>query len=109
VPLFLKLKPSARGEIGITDLNQIYLERRNLHVDIHGRGVARLDTGTNQSLAQAAQFVSIIENRQGLKIACLEKIASREGFLTREPLEASVTKLGKSSYCEYLNCILEGL
>ena len=100
------LKPSARGELEITDLNRLYLEQGNLHVELLGRGTAWLDTGTHDSLMQAAQFVEVIENRTGLKIACLEEIAFQKGWIDRAALEANITKLGKSSYGEYLRRLL---
>jgi glucose-1-phosphate thymidylyltransferase len=106
VALSRSLKPSKRGELEITDLNRLYLERGDLRVEILGRGTAWLDTGTHDSLVEAGQFVSVIENRQGLKIACLEEIGFRRGWLTRGDLEASVIKLGKSSYGAYLKKIL---
>jgi glucose-1-phosphate thymidylyltransferase len=106
VALSRSLKPSKRGELEITDLNRLYLERGDLRVEILGRGTAWLDTGTHDSLVEAGQFVSVIENRQGLKIACLEEIGFRRGWLTRGDLEASVAKLGKSSYGAYLKKIL---
>ena len=106
VPLSRKLKPSKRGELEITDLNRLYLEQGDLHVELLGRGTAWLDTGTHDSLLEAGQFVSVIENRQGLKIACLEEIGYRQGWLSREEMEASITRLGKSAYGAYLNKIL---
>ena len=102
VKLAKGLKPSARGELEITDLNRLYLERGALHVEVFGRGTAWLDTGTHDSLLEAAQFVSVIENRQGLKIACLEEIAYHQGWIDRAQLEANIAKLGKSSYATYL-------
>ena len=102
LPLARGLKPSARGELEITDLNRLYLERGKLHVQLFGRGTAWLDTGTHDSLLDAAQFVHVIENRQGLKIACLEEIAYHQGWINRAELDASITKLGKSSYAAYL-------
>ncbi len=101
-----KLKPSKRGELEITDLNRLYLEAGKLQVEILGRGTAWLDTGTHDSLLEAAQFVHVIENRQGLKIACLEEIAYRKGWIDRAQLEANITKLGKSGYGAYLRKIL---
>ncbi|MEI6052788.1 MAG: glucose-1-phosphate thymidylyltransferase RfbA [Opitutaceae bacterium] len=106
VALSRSLKPSKRGELEITDLNRLYLERGDLHVELLGRGTAWLDTGTHDSLLEAGQFVSVIENRQGLKIACLEEIGFRQGWLTRSGLEASIAKLGKSNYGAYLKKIL---
>jgi glucose-1-phosphate thymidylyltransferase len=102
VALSRSLKPSKRGELEITDLNRLYLEAGRLHVEVLGRGTAWLDTGTHDSLLEAGQFVSVIENRQGLKIACLEEIAWRQGWIDRATLEANITRLGKSSYGAYL-------
>jgi glucose-1-phosphate thymidylyltransferase len=106
VKLSRTLKPSARGELEITDLNRLYLERGTLHVELFGRGTAWLDTGTHDSLMQAAQFVEVLENRTGLKIACLEEIAFKRGWIDRAGLEANIKKLGKSSYGEYLRRLL---
>ena len=102
VPLARSLKPSARGELEITDLNRLYLEQGKLHVELFGRGTAWLDTGTHDSLLEAAQFVSVIENRQGLKIACLEEIAFSKGWIDRAQLDANIARLGKSAYGAYL-------
>lgn len=106
VRLSRTLKPSKRGELEITDLNRLYLEQGSLHVELLGRGTAWLDTGTHDSLVDAAQFVHVIENRQGLKIACIEEIAYRKGWIDRAGLEANVTRLGKSSYGAYLRRLL---
>jgi len=106
VSLARSLKPSARGELEITDLNRRYLEQGNLQVEILGRGTAWLDTGTHDSLLDAAQFVHVIENRQGLKIACLEEIGWRQGWLDRAALDAQIKRLGKSGYGEYLRRLL---
>ncbi len=106
VALARSLKPSARGELEITDLNRLYLERGKLNVEVLGRGTAWLDTGTHDSLLEAAQFVHVIENRQGLKIACLEEIAWRQGWLDRAGLEAQIKRLGKSGYGDYLRRLL---
>jgi glucose-1-phosphate thymidylyltransferase len=106
VRLSRTLKPSKRGELEITDLNRLYLEQGKLQVELLGRGTAWLDTGTHDSLVDAAQFVHVIENRQGLKIACIEEIAFRKGWIDRAGLEANVTRLGKSSYGVYLRRLL---
>ena len=102
VKLSRTLKPSKRGELEITDLNRLYLDAGKLRVELLGRGTAWLDTGTHDSLLEAAQFVSVIENRQGLKIACLEEIAFRKGWIDRAGLAANIARLGKSSYGAYL-------
>ncbi|MCH8083291.1 MAG: glucose-1-phosphate thymidylyltransferase RfbA [Myxococcales bacterium] len=96
------LKPSARGELEITDVNLEYLRRGDLRVELFGRGVAWLDTGTNESLLQASNFVETIQERQGLKIACLEEIAFRQGYIDRDELEKLGEQMGKSSYSAYL-------
>jgi len=106
VALARSLKPSARGELEITDLNRLYLQRGQLHVELFGRGTAWLDTGTHDSLIEAAQFVHVLENRTGLKIACLEEIAFKKGWIDRPGMEANIKKLGKSSYGEYLRQLL---
>jgi glucose-1-phosphate thymidylyltransferase len=104
------LKPSKRGELEITDLNRLYLNASNLHVELLGRGTAWLDTGTHDSLLEAAQFVHVIENRQGLKIACIEEIAWRKRWIDRAGLDANIARLGKSNYGAYLRHIAnEGL
>jgi len=108
VPLSRSLKPSMRGELEITDLNCLYLDRGKLHVEVFGRGTAWLDTGTHDSLIEAGQFVSVIEKRQGLKVACLEEIGYRRGWLNRVDLERSITMLGKSKYGAYLEKIATG-
>jgi len=96
------LKPSARGELEITDLNRLYLEEQRLNVQLLGRGMAWLDTGTHDSLLQASNFISTIEKRQGLKIACVEEIAYHKGYISREQLEHLGLKLQKNQYGQYL-------
>jgi len=103
VGLARDLKPSPRGELEITDLNRLYLERGDLHVELLGRGTAWLDTGTHDSLLQAAQFVEVLENRTGLKIACLEEIAWKKGWINDAQMDANIAQLGKSSYGAYLS------
>ena len=102
VELARSLKPSARGELEITDLNRLYLEAGELHVEILGRGFAWLDTGTHDSLLEAADFVRAIQHRQGLQIACLEEIAFMQKWIDGDELERLIGGLGKTSYAEYL-------
>jgi len=101
------LKPSPRGELEITDLNRLYLNDGRLRVQKLGRGTAWLDTGTHDSLVDAAEFVRVIQHRQGLRIACLEEIGFQMGFLDRSGFEKSIARLGKSSYGNYLRMVLE--
>jgi len=101
------LKPSRRGELEITDLNLRYLNEGKLHVEILGRGTAWLDTGTHESLLDAANFVHVIEKRQGLKIACIEEIAFRQGWIDRAGLERAIDSIGKSTYSTYLRRVLD--
>lgn len=101
------LKPSARGELEITDVNRAYLERGQLHVERMGRGFAWLDTGTPDSLIEAAEFVRTLEQRQGFQIACPEEIAFRNGWITRDQLVELGQRLGKSSYGRYLIGVAE--
>jgi len=102
------LKPSARGELEITDLNRVYLEQGDLDVKLLGRGFAWLDTGTMDTLVDAAEFVRMIEKRQGIKIAALEEIAYRNNWIDKETLLASAEKYGKSPYGEHLRKVAEG-
>lgn len=102
-----QLKPSARGELEITDLNRLYLEQGNLNVKLLGRGFAWLDTGTHDSLLQASNFIATIEQRQGLKVSCIEEIAYKKGFITRDQLIELAKPLSKNQYGEYLFRIAE--
>ena len=102
-----EIKPSARGEYEITDVNNAYLEQGNLKVMVFGRGTAWLDTGTFESLIQASQFVEVIQNRQGLKISCIEEIAYRKGFIDKEQLCKLAEPIRKSGYGEYLLKLIE--
>ncbi|UCE86088.1 MAG: glucose-1-phosphate thymidylyltransferase RfbA [Deltaproteobacteria bacterium] len=102
VEIASRLKPSARGELEITDVNQVYLERGQLHVEKLGRGIAWLDTGTHDSLLKAANFIQAIEERQGLKIACVEEIAYRKGYIGRADLEALAAAMKSNEYGQYL-------
>ncbi len=106
VEIAAQLKPSARGEYEITDVNQTYLQQGRLRVELMGRGVAWLDTGTHESLLQAAMFVEAIENRQGLKVCCPEEIAFREGYIDAAQLERLAAPLAKTGYGQYLQQLL---
>jgi glucose-1-phosphate thymidylyltransferase len=101
-----QIKPSARGELEITDVNRWYLEHGQLRTEVLGRGMAWLDTGTHEALLEASNFVQTIERRQGLKIACPEEIAFRLGYISATQLEALANKIGKSSYGQYLRVLL---
>lgn len=100
------LKPSGRGELEITDLNKIYLEKGKLNVEVLGRGYAWLDTGTHETLLDASRFISTLEQRQGLKVACLEEIAYRKGWIDAEQLKKLADRLSKNLYGKYLLQIL---
>ncbi|MDE1989114.1 MAG: glucose-1-phosphate thymidylyltransferase RfbA [Betaproteobacteria bacterium] len=101
------LKPSARGELEITDLNRCYLDRQQLHVERMGRGFAWLDTGTHESLLEAAQYIETVEKRQGLKIACPEEIAFRMGMISAADLEALAARMKNNGYGQYLYRLLQ--
>ena len=107
VDIAKNLKPSARGEYEITDVNRVYMEMGELHVKIFGRGAAWLDTGTFQSLSDAGEYVRIIEQRQGLKVGCIEEVAFRKGFISKEQLREVAQNLLKSGYGDYLMRIAE--
>jgi glucose-1-phosphate thymidylyltransferase len=107
VELARAVRPSARGELEITDLNRLYLDRKRLTVEILGRGYAWLDTGTHDSLLEAGHFISTVERRQGLKIACPEEVAWRQGWIDDAALEHCAASLGKSSYGLYLRGLLD--
>ena len=102
------IKPSARGELEITDLNKMYLEKGNLNVETLGRGYAWLDTGTHESLLQAASFVETVQDRQGLKIACPEEIAYNLGYINKDQLKELAKPLAKNEYGQYLLAIADG-
>jgi glucose-1-phosphate thymidylyltransferase len=101
------LKPSARGELEITDLNRQYLSRETLQVSMMGRGIAWLDTGTPRSLIEAGTFIEAIEERQGLKVACLEEIAWQNGWIGEQEVRAAAESMGKSTYAAYLHGLLK--
>jgi len=106
VDIAKSIKPSPRGELEITDVNRVYLDRNELHVEVFGRGTAWLDTGTHLSLQEATNFVSVLEQRQSLKIACPEEIAFRMGFIDMGQLQTLGEELAKSSYGQYLLSLL---
>lgn len=107
VDIAAAIQPSARGELEITDVNRAYMDRGQLHVQIMGRGYAWLDTGTHTSLIEASQFIQIVEQRQGLRIACPEEIAFRKGFISGEQLLAAANAYDKSGYGRYLRAVYE--
>jgi len=102
------IKPSARGELEITDINNVYLERGDLNVSLLGRGFAWLDTGTHDTLLEASQFVQTVEHRQGLKVACLEEIAYQRGWICEQRLQKQASALHKTGYGQYLQKVVEG-
>jgi glucose-1-phosphate thymidylyltransferase len=108
VDIAANLKPSARGELEITDVNRAYLERGDLSVEVMGRGYAWLDTGTPDSLIEAAEFVRTLEKRQGFKIACPEEIAFQKGFIDAAGMQRLIDQLGKSAYGAYLRGVMGG-
>jgi glucose-1-phosphate thymidylyltransferase len=107
VDIAANISPSARGELEITDVNQVYLDRGELSVEVMGRGYAWLDTGTPDSLLEAAEFVATLERRQGMKIACPEEIAWRAGFIDDEGLNRAISRVGKGEYAKYLRLLPE--
>ncbi len=107
VDLCRTLRPSARGELEITDLNLLYLKKKQLHVKLLSRGMAWLDTGTQTSLLEAGNYIATIEHRQGLKIACLEEVALRMGFISQAQLSAIIDRLPKGEYQDYLRMVCD--
>ena len=107
VEIAKSIKPSSRGELEITDVNRAYLEQQTLNVEMLGRGFAWLDTGTHESLLEASHFVHTIEQRQGLKVACLEEIAYNFGWITPAELGVQAERLKKTGYGQYLQRLLD--
>ena len=107
VTMAKSLKPSPRGELEITDLNRLYLEKQKLNVEIMGRGYAWLDTGTHDALLEASQFIATLENRQGLKVSCPEEISYRQGWINANQLEKLAAPLSKNGYGQYLQRVLK--
>ena len=107
VSITKSMKSSSRGELEITDVNKAYLDRGDLHVELLGRGVAWLDTGTHKSLLEAGAFIETIETRQGLKVACLEEIAYAKGFINKDQLSSLIAVYPKNDYTEYLQSIID--
>ena len=107
VDLCRTLRPSARGELEITDLNLLYLQEKQLHVKLLSRGMAWLDTGTQRSLLEAGNYIATIEHRQGLKIACLEEVALRMDFITQSQLAVTIDRLPKGEYRDYLRMVCD--
>lgn len=107
VDIAKEVRPSERGELEITDVNRWYLDKRLLSVEVLQRGMAWLDMGTHDSLLQASMFIETIENRQGLKVACLEEIAYRQGFIDESQLEETISRYGKSNYSKYIKRLLK--
>ena len=107
VAMAKSLKPSARGELEITDHNRLYLDKKKLNVEIMGRGYAWLDTGTHDSLLEASQFIATLENRQGLKVSCPEEISFRQGWINATQLEKLAAPLSKNGYGQYLQRVLK--